>query len=80
MSTQPHETTTEQLHVYLNELRDRLPIWKLRIDMSQRHHDHLQDLICETIEELNKRESCPHEDFTENLEGRKCRECGLETK
>jgi hypothetical protein len=25
-------------------------------------------------------ESCPHEDFTENLEGRTCRECGLETK
>ncbi len=23
---------------------------------------------------------CPHEDFTENLEGRKCRTCGLETK
>ncbi len=23
---------------------------------------------------------CPHEDFTENLEGRKCRECGLDTK
>ncbi len=23
---------------------------------------------------------CAHEDFTENLEGRTCRECGLETK
>jgi hypothetical protein len=57
MTTQPHETTTEQLQVYLNELRDKLPQWKTRIDMAQRHHNHLQDLICETLEEINRREA-----------------------
>jgi hypothetical protein len=57
MTTQPHETTTEQLQVYLNELRDRLPIWKLREEMARKHHDHLQDLICETLEEINRRDA-----------------------
>ncbi len=41
---------------------------------------HYEDEAIELLDILNRRESCPHEDFTENMEGRKCRTCGLETK
>ncbi len=73
-------STTAQLRVYLDALKQEIVDQERAAQMAESRRRHASNLACEVLDELNRRESCPHEDFTENLEGRKCRECGLETK
>ncbi len=77
--TLPNLTSpTAELIAYRDELKSRQAMFRLYCDWPQVKHCH--DLLTEVLDLINRRESCPHEDFTENLEGRKCRTCGLETK
>ncbi len=74
---------TAELIAYRDELERKIFELNRYIRQPRTLHEqrnHYRDLCIEVLDILNRRESCPHEDFTENLEGRKCRECGLETK
>ena len=73
-------STTAELIAYRDELVKKIGDLDFDISSARMKRCHLKDSAEEVIDIINRRESCTHEDFTENLEGRTCRTCGLETK
>ncbi len=73
-------STTAELIAYRDCLRDRIRVLQDSGELNRPMWEHLSDMCMAVVDIINRRESCTHEDFTENLEGRKCRTCGLETE
>ncbi len=71
---------TAELIAYRDEMRTVRNLLVKDRDQLQARIDHMTDMLLDVLNELERREPCTHEDFTENLEGRTCRTCGLETK
>ncbi len=80
MTHTPLTATTKELQARLDRLKQRIADNDRQIDRLDERREMLCEAVCEVLGIINRRESCPHEDFTENLEGRTCRTCGLETK